>query len=78
MELIILLVAVTAIAALIYYNRTARSLDVNNDGKIDLEDAKTAVDNTVTGVTVTVEKAAVQAKAAVKKPAAKKPARSKK
>ena len=50
MEIIIALVAVIVVGALVYFNRSAKSLDINNDGKVDLADAKTAVDNTVTGL----------------------------
>jgi hypothetical protein len=55
MEIIIALVAIVAIAALIYFNRSAKSLDINNDGKVDLADAKAAVDNTVVGVTAAAD-----------------------
>jgi preprotein translocase subunit SecF len=50
MEIIIALVAVVVVGALIYFNRSAKSLDINNDGKVDLTDAKAAVDNAVAGV----------------------------
>ena len=50
MEIIIALVAVIVVGALVYFNRSAKSLDINNDGKVDLADAKAAVDNTVTGL----------------------------
>lgn len=55
MEIIIALVAVVAVGALIYFNRSAKSLDINNDGKVDLADAKVAVDNTVAGVVATAD-----------------------
>lgn len=76
MEILIALVVVVVLGALIYFNRSSRDLDVNKDGKIDLQDAAQAVDNTVQGVKDEVKKAAVKAKtaarAAVKKPAVKK------
>jgi preprotein translocase subunit SecF len=50
MEILIALVAVVVVGALIYFNRSAKGLDVNDDGKIDLADAKAAVENTVAGV----------------------------
>ena len=55
MEIIIALVAVIVVGALVYFNRSAKSLDINNDGKVDLADAKAAVDNTVTGVANAVD-----------------------
>ena len=55
MEIIIALVAVVVVGALVYFNRSAKSLDINNDGKVDLADAKAAVDNTVTGVANAVD-----------------------
>lgn len=50
MEILIALVAVVVVGSLIYFNRFSRSLDINNDGKVDLADAKAAVDNAVAGV----------------------------
>lgn len=77
MEIVLALIAVVAVGAIIYANREARSLDVNKDGRVDLEDAKTAVANTL----AVVETAAdvnkdgrvdvADVKAAVKKTAAK-------
>jgi hypothetical protein len=55
MEIIIALVAVAIVGALVYFNRSAKSLDINNDGKVDLADAKAAVDNAVTGVTAAAD-----------------------
>ena len=55
MEIIIALVAVIVVGALVYFNRSAKSLDINNDGKVDLADAKAAVANTVTGVANAVD-----------------------
>jgi hypothetical protein len=76
MEILIALIVVVAIAAIIYTNREARSLDVNKDGKVDAEDVKAAVQNTVEAVkkTEVVKKAkatVAKAKTAVKKPAVK-------
>jgi hypothetical protein len=50
MEIIIALVAIVAVVALVYFNRSAKNLDINNDGKVDLADVKAAVDNTVSAV----------------------------
>lgn len=55
MELALGLIAITAIGALLYFNRSSRSLDINNDGRVDLADAKAAVDNTVSGITNTLD-----------------------
>lgn len=46
MEIIIGIIVVAIIALMIYSNQQARSLDLNKDGKVNLEDAKTAVKNT--------------------------------
>ena len=48
MEIIIGIIVVAIIALMIYSNQQAKSLDLNNDGKVDLNDAKTAVKNTAT------------------------------
>ena len=73
MELLVAIVVVVAVGALIYFNRSSRGLDVNQDGKVDLKDAAQAVENTVDGVKQEVKKAAVKAKTAARS-AAKKPA----
>jgi hypothetical protein len=57
---------------LIYFNRSARSLDVNQDGRVDAADAVAAVENAVEGVKETVQTAAQQAKPAASRPVAKK------
>jgi preprotein translocase subunit SecF len=83
MEIIIALVAVVVIGAIWYTNRSTGA-DVNGDGKVDLADAKAAVEKTVEAV-VTVADAnkdgkvdvadvkvvATKAKTAVKKTATK-------
>lgn len=66
MELVIALVVIVALGALIYFNRSAKSLDINQDGRVDLADAAKAVENTTEGVKKTVKKAAVQAKTAAR------------
>ena len=55
MEILIAIAAVVVVGALIYFNRSSKGLDVNNDGKIDLADVKAAVDNTVSGVKATAD-----------------------
>ena len=84
MEILLAIAVAAVIGALIYFNRTSKGLDVNNDGKVDLADAKAAVENTVAGVTAAADankdgvvdaadvKAVVEkAKTAVKKTAVK-------
>jgi hypothetical protein len=70
MESIVIIVAVVVIAGIIYYNRANKSLDVNQDGKVDAKDVKVAVKTAAAGVKadvgsarVAVKKAAVKAKA---------------
>ena len=55
MEILLAIVVVVVIGTLIYFNRSSKGLDVNNDGKVDLADVKAAVDNTVAGVTATAD-----------------------
>ena len=55
MEILLALIAIVVIGALIYFNRSSKGLDVNNDGKVDLADAKAAVDNVVAGVTAAAD-----------------------
>jgi hypothetical protein len=83
MEIIIALVAVVVIGAIWYTNRSTGA-DVNGDGKVDLADAKAAVEKTVEAVVTVadankdgkvdvadVKVAATKAKTAVKKTATK-------
>lgn len=75
-ELIFGLIFIVLIAAILFFNRSTKSLDINQDGKVDLDDAKKAVENTVAGVEETVKKAAVRAKTTrVGKTSAKTPAK---
>ena len=55
MELLIIIAVAVVIGAVIYFNRASKSFDINNDGKVDLADAKAAVDNAVTGVTAAAD-----------------------
>ena len=55
MEIVIIAIAAVVIGAFIYYNRSSKSLDVNNDGKVDAADAKAAVQNVVEGVKATAD-----------------------
>ena len=54
-ELIFGLIFVVLIAAILFFNRSSKSLDINQDGKVDLNDAKAAVENTVAGVKATAD-----------------------
>lgn len=49
MEILIAIIAVVAIGAIWYFNKD-HGVDVNKDGKVNLADAKAAVENTVTAV----------------------------
>lgn len=71
METIVIIVALVVIAAVIYYNRGSKGLDVNKDGKVDVQDVKVAVKTAavkakadVGNAKLAVKKAAVKAKAA--------------
>lgn len=64
MEIIIVLAVVVAVGTFIYFNRSVKSLDINNDGKIDTADAVQAVSNATKDVKSTVKKAAVDDKTA--------------
>jgi Na+-translocating ferredoxin:NAD+ oxidoreductase RNF subunit RnfB len=55
MEIILIAVVAVALGAFIYYNRSSKSFDVNNDGKVDAADAKAAVQNVVEGVKATAD-----------------------
>ncbi len=55
MEILLAIAVAVVIGALIYFNRSSKGLDVNNDGKVDLADAKAAVDNAVSGVTAAAD-----------------------
>lgn len=50
MEILLAIVVVVVVGALIYFNRSSKSLDINNDGKVDAADVKAAVQNVVCGV----------------------------
>ena len=49
MEIVIIVAVAVVIGAVIYFNRSSKGLDVNNDGKVDAADAKAAVQNVVEG-----------------------------
>ena len=55
MEIVLLAIAVVVIGAFVYYNRSAKGLDVNKDGKVDSADVKAAVQNVVCGVKETAD-----------------------
>jgi hypothetical protein len=72
-ELIIALIVAIIVGAIIYFNRDTKSLDVNQDGKVDVEDAKVAVEKTVQGVKKEVVKATTRkgpGQTSAKRPAA--------
>ena len=73
-ELIVALIVVILVAAIIYFNRDTKSLDVNQDGKVDVEDAKAAVEKTVVGVKKEVAKVTTRTRKAPGQTSAKKPA----
>ena len=50
MEILLAIAVAAVIAALVYFNRSARSLVVNNGGRVDADDVKAAVQNAVEGV----------------------------
>lgn len=56
MELLFGLIIVVIVASIIYFNRSSDGLDINKDGKVDVEDAKAAVENVKEGVKATVKK----------------------
>lgn len=49
-ELLLVLVVVFGGVAVWYFNKSAKSADLNSDGKTDVKDALVAVENTVAGV----------------------------
>lgn len=55
MEIVLLVIAAVVIATFVYYNRSSKGLDVNNDGKVDAADVKAAVQNVVCGVKETAD-----------------------
>jgi len=52
---ILIIAAVVVIGALIYFNRSSKSFDINKDGKLDSSDVKVAVQNAVEGVKATAD-----------------------
>lgn len=55
MELLLAIAITVVVGALIYFNREAKNLDINEDGKVNIEDAKEAVKKTVRGVRKTAD-----------------------
>lgn len=68
---------VVVLLVVIYFANKDKGLDVNQDGKVDLADAKAAVENTVVAVEEKVEEAVEEVKKTVKKKTTKKPATKK-
>ena len=56
MEIIIVIALVLVGGAIWWYNKDAKSLDIDSDGDVDIDDAKKAVDNVVEGVKADVKK----------------------
>jgi hypothetical protein len=54
-ELLIVVLAAGAGLAFWYFNRDAKSTDLNSDGKTDFNDLVVAVDNTVVGLKATAD-----------------------
>jgi preprotein translocase subunit SecF len=50
MEILLAIVAVVIVGTIIFFNRASKGLDINEDGKVDADDAKAAVKNAVAGV----------------------------
>lgn len=91
MEIVLIALVIVVAGTFWYYNRKAKSFDVNQDGKVDAADVKAAVQNVVCGVKETadankdgkvdaadVKVVAEKAKTEVKKAAAKTTAGAKK
>lgn len=55
MEILLAIAVVVVVGALIYFNRSSKGFDVNQDGKVDAADAKAAVQNVVEGVKATAD-----------------------
>jgi cell division ATPase FtsA len=55
MEILLAIAVVVVVGALIYFNRSSKSLDINDDGKVDATDIKVAVQNAVEGVKATAD-----------------------
>jgi hypothetical protein len=55
MEIIVIAIVAVALGGIWYYNRSSKSFDVNQDGKVDATDVKVAVQNAVEGVKATAD-----------------------
>jgi hypothetical protein len=56
MEIVFGVIIAVIVIALIYFNRESKGLDINKDGKVDIQDAQEAVKNVKTGVEKAVKK----------------------
>lgn len=70
-ELLVVLILVGAGVAVWYFNKDAKTSDLNNDGKVDVKDALQAVENAASGTAAVVKTAAKTAKRSAKKAATK-------
>lgn len=53
---IVFIIGLLVLGGVVYYFNKDKGLDVNNDGKVDVEDIKEAVDNAKAGVKAEVKK----------------------
>lgn len=53
---IVFIIGLLVLGGVVYYFNKDKGLDVNNDGKVDVEDIKEAVDNAKAGVKAEVQK----------------------
>lgn len=70
-EVIIGLAVVLGAVAIWYFNKDAKSSDLNNDGKVDVKDAVQAVENAASGTVAVAKSAAKTAKKSATKAASK-------
>jgi hypothetical protein len=73
---IVLAVLFVVIGGIVYYNRDAKSLDIDADGDIDRDDAKAALKNAEEGIKEDVREVVEEAAEAVKEAVKKLPTKS--
>jgi hypothetical protein len=78
MEILIALVIIVGIAAILWTNNRAKPLDVNQDGKVDVQDLVAIAPVVTEAVVNTTKQVAVRAKKVVAKATSKKTAAAKK
>lgn len=67
MEIVLLVVVAVVIGGLIYINHNKKTIDTNNDGKIDAKEVKVAADKAVVNTKIAIKKAANKTKTTVAK-----------